>query len=251
MSTGPDRPVALIAGGSGLLGNALCRRLAPDYDIVAICRSRRPALPSQFESFVDPLQPDAELSENEHPAYVIDMDLNSANAPERAIDLALARHDRIDLLVNNAAMMNRHGPSIIDGDTALRDAPQMLAFNVGMPLRLAVRVAQKYWSARPDENRAQNRSVVNVSSIAGSRVYPHTGQALYAASKAGLNQLTRHLGAEFSTFGVRVNAIAPNTFPDIVSLESVVDGIMRLVDDRSVTGRVLAVDAPAAEEAGA
>lgn len=51
-------------------------------------------------------------------------------------------------------------------------------------------------------------------------------------------------------FGVRVNAIAPNTFPDIVSVESVVDGIVRLADDRDVTGRVLAVDSPADPAAG-
>lgn len=51
-------------------------------------------------------------------------------------------------------------------------------------------------------------SIVNVTSIAGSRVHPFAGVA-YAASKAGLSALTREMAHEFGRFGVRANAIAP------------------------------------------
>ena len=51
-------------------------------------------------------------------------------------------------------------------------------------------------------------SIVNVTSIAGSRVHPFAGVA-YAASKAGLAALTREMAHEFGRFGVRANAIAP------------------------------------------
>jgi NAD(P)-dependent dehydrogenase (short-subunit alcohol dehydrogenase family) len=51
-------------------------------------------------------------------------------------------------------------------------------------------------------------SIVNVTSIAGSRVHPFAGVA-YAASKAGLAALTRELAHEFGGCGVRANAIAP------------------------------------------
>ena len=51
-------------------------------------------------------------------------------------------------------------------------------------------------------------SVVNVTSIAGSRVHPFAGVA-YAASKAALAALTREMAHEFGPFGIRVNAIAP------------------------------------------
>ena len=51
-------------------------------------------------------------------------------------------------------------------------------------------------------------SIVNVTSIAGSRVHPFAGAA-YATSKAALAALTREMAFDFGPFGVRVNAIAP------------------------------------------
>jgi NAD(P)-dependent dehydrogenase (short-subunit alcohol dehydrogenase family) len=50
--------------------------------------------------------------------------------------------------------------------------------------------------------------VVNVSSIAGSRVHPFAGSA-YATSKAALAALTREMAADFAPLGIRVNAISP------------------------------------------
>jgi NAD(P)-dependent dehydrogenase (short-subunit alcohol dehydrogenase family) len=58
------------------------------------------------------------------------------------------------------------------------------------------------------ELRAGGGSIVNVTSIVGSRVHPFAGAA-YACSKAALAALTRELAFEFGAHGVRVNAIAP------------------------------------------
>ncbi|WP_458095664.1 SDR family NAD(P)-dependent oxidoreductase [Roseomonas sp. WA12] len=58
------------------------------------------------------------------------------------------------------------------------------------------------------ELRAGSGSIVNVTSIVGSRVHPFAGAA-YACSKAALAALTRELAFEFGAHGVRVNAIAP------------------------------------------
>ncbi len=58
------------------------------------------------------------------------------------------------------------------------------------------------------ELEAAKGSIVNVTSIVGSRVHPFAGVA-YAASKAGLATLTRELAHEFGPRGVRANAIAP------------------------------------------
>ena len=59
-----------------------------------------------------------------------------------------------------------------------------------------------------DELAAAKGSVVNVTSIAGSRVHPFAGSA-YSTSKAALAALTREMAADFGRRGVRVNAIAP------------------------------------------
>ena len=59
-----------------------------------------------------------------------------------------------------------------------------------------------------DELKAAQGAVVNVTSIAGSRVHPFAGAA-YSTSKAALASLTREMAADFGPLGIRVNAIAP------------------------------------------
>src|ERR1019366_6145178 len=59
-----------------------------------------------------------------------------------------------------------------------------------------------------DELACARGAIVNVTSIAGSRVHPFAGAA-YATSKAALAALTREMAADFGPLGVRVNAIAP------------------------------------------
>src|SRR5207244_12862888 len=58
------------------------------------------------------------------------------------------------------------------------------------------------------ELAAAKGSVVNVTSIAGSRVHPFAGAA-YATSKAALASLTREMASDFGRIGVRVNSLAP------------------------------------------
>ena len=66
------------------------------------------------------------------------------------------------------------------------------------------------WLARGlmEELARAHGAIVNVTSIAGSRVHPFAGSA-YSTSKAALNALTREMAADFGPLGVRVNAIAP------------------------------------------
>jgi NAD(P)-dependent dehydrogenase (short-subunit alcohol dehydrogenase family) len=236
-----DRRVVLLTGAGGLLGDAFCRQYADQYDIVAVCRTRLPGVPSQYERFVDPLEPTAEVAENTAKVFTVFADLERTEDIDRVVEVTLARYDRIDVLVNNAAYMGHYQHGMLDGDVALEELERHLRINVTIPFRLAIRVAQQFWKDRAAENRALGRNVVNVSSIAGSRVYPHIGQAPYAASKAALNQLTRHMAAEFDSFGVRVNALAPNSFPSRVRTEAVSDAIARL-DREPVTGKVLVMD---------
>ena len=233
--------MCLLTGAGGTLGSAFCQAYGGEYDIVAVCRHRAPAVASQYEWFVDPLAPEAEVPENANRLFVVYADLEHDGEVERVVEIALARYDRVDLLVNAAGYSLWHSQGLVDGDVLLDSLARHFRMNVEVPLRFATRLAQRFWLHRDLGNRAANRNIVNVSSMAASRVYPG-GQGAYAASKAALNQLTRHLAAEFGVFGIRANALAPNSFPSIVSTESVVKAIARL-DGDTVSGRVLALDA--------
>jgi NAD(P)-dependent dehydrogenase (short-subunit alcohol dehydrogenase family) len=71
-----------------------------------------------------------------------------------------------------------------------------------------------------DELRDGAGTVVNVTSIVGSRVHPFAGTA-YATSKAALACLTREMAHDFAPHGIRVNAIAPGEIrTDILSPET-------------------------------
>ncbi|MGW4714938.1 SDR family NAD(P)-dependent oxidoreductase [Nocardia sp. NPDC004260] len=246
MSTG-ERRVCLLTGASGGLGDAFCQAYYRDYDIVAVCRTRTPAVPSQLEWYIDPLAPDATVPENDSRVFVVRSDLTEPGEVERVIDLALARFGGVDLLVNNAAHVRLHPGGIVDGDAALDDFDPHFALNVAVPLRLSARLAQRCWLHAGPENRARNRNIVNVSSISGSEVYP--AQTLYSASKAALNQLTRNIAAEFAEFGVRANAIAPTTFPALVPTEQVARAIVEL-DASAVSGGVYGVGVEPERAAG-
>jgi NAD(P)-dependent dehydrogenase (short-subunit alcohol dehydrogenase family) len=138
--------------------------------------------------------------------------------------------------------MDGYSNTMIDGDTAMTNLVQHMQTNVIAPLRLSVRLSQQFWAHRASENRAANRNIVNISSTSGSTVYPFQGQAGYAASKAALEAVSGHMAAEFDSFGVRVNVVAPNSFPSIVSTESVAEAVVQL-DRGTVTGTTVTVDA--------
>jgi NAD(P)-dependent dehydrogenase (short-subunit alcohol dehydrogenase family) len=109
---------------------------------------------------------------------------------------------KLDALINNAAISPK-GP---DGERMGVMATQALlweqVFRVNL---LSVALLAQGLAA---ELSAAGGNIVNVTSIAGSRVHPFAGVA-YATCKAGLATLTREMAAEFAPMGIRVNAISP------------------------------------------
>ena len=108
----------------------------------------------------------------------------------------------LNALVNNAGISPK-GPAcerlgVLESD--YRTWNEVLNVNLVSTAMLARGLAQPL--------RDTGGTIVNVTSIVGSRVHPFAGTA-YACSKAALAALTRELAHEFGAFGVRVNAIAP------------------------------------------
>jgi NAD(P)-dependent dehydrogenase (short-subunit alcohol dehydrogenase family) len=229
--------VCLLTGASGTLGTAFCRANADKYHIAAIYRRKPPAVPTQRQWQVDPLQPDVPVEQC--PVFAIRADLSLEGEVERVVELVLARFDRVDLLVN-AAVHSVWAP-MLESDRLLQSIGPQLQTNLVVPLKLSVALARTFWRDRDQENRAANRNIVNLSSTAGLKIYHNLNQSVYSASKAALNFLTRHMADEFRPIGLRVNAVAPNTFPRIIPTEGVVAAIRKL-DGNHVTGKILVLD---------
>jgi NAD(P)-dependent dehydrogenase (short-subunit alcohol dehydrogenase family) len=111
-------------------------------------------------------------------------------------------HGELHALVNNAAISPKAngGARLSSIETTVDIWDHVFRVNFFAPIMLARGLVEELKSARG--------SVVNVTSIAGSRVHPFAGAA-YATSKAALAALTREMAADFGALGIRVNAIAP------------------------------------------
>src|ERR1051325_11912797 len=138
--------------------------------------------------------------------------------PEDHIQVDLADHadttraiseirDRLEggvlhALVNNAAISPKGsgGSRMGTMDTDIETWSHVFRVNFFAPIMMARGLIQELKHAKG--------AVVNVTSIAGSRVHPFAGVA-YATSKAALASLTREMASDFGRVGVRVNAIAP------------------------------------------
>jgi NAD(P)-dependent dehydrogenase (short-subunit alcohol dehydrogenase family) len=233
------KKVCLFTGAGGALGSAFCSRYAGKYEIAAVYRRNPPDVPSQNQWLIDPLDPKIDVPENAHRVFAIQADLKDERERAKVVDIALARFERIDLLVN-AAAYTAMGP-LVESDGLINTAEEQFFVNAIVPTKMALLVARRFWRDNDRENGGLNRSVVNISSSAGVYLYPGRGQSAYGASKAALNTFTRHLASEFETFHVRVNATAPTSFPGSVSMESVLASIVRL-DEGDMNGKILVLD---------
>jgi NAD(P)-dependent dehydrogenase (short-subunit alcohol dehydrogenase family) len=230
----------LLTGASGQLGTAFCRAYASRYDIVAVYHQREPVFPSQLLEYVDPLDLTAELPANVHRVWAVQADLSSADDVRRVVDVANARLGSVDLLVN--AAVHSVWAGFLDGSTVLDSWAAQAAVNVEAPLRLVHELCTTSWRATDEENRSRRRNVVNLSSTAGIFAYPGQGQSVYAASKAALNHLTVHLADELRPVGIRVNAVAPDSFPSRADTATVARAVVDL-DDGLASGEIVVVDA--------
>ncbi len=109
---------------------------------------------------------------------------------------------RLDALVNNAGVSPKGPGGARLGVLESTYATWLRVFNVNLFYTALLAKGLIHHLAEA------HGSIVNVTSIAGTRVHPYAGAA-YAGSKAALLSLTREMAAEFAPLGVRTNAISP------------------------------------------
>jgi NAD(P)-dependent dehydrogenase (short-subunit alcohol dehydrogenase family) len=209
------KPVCLVTGAGGRLGQDLCHALADEYELVVTYRSGMPSVPGML----------------------VQADLGCRDGIAHVVDAAMARHGRVDALVNSAADIRFHG-SLRNLWPDADYAQSQLLLNAIVPMQIASKLYHDCWRDHPDDNVRWNRSVINVSSISGLTVFKDRGQALYGVSKAALNMLTLYLSLEFAPCGVRVNAVCPSQFQDAAATRRVTESIRELLGS-AATGAIV------------
>lgn len=172
--------VALVTGGSGGIGAAVCQALARTGAVV---------LAGYRSNAVDP----AETCDGH--VVPVRIDVTDPESVSRAVDEA-GELGRLGILVNNAG--------VVDDDLLLRLTPERWDRLMAVNLRGAYLTSRAV--LRP-MLRARWGRIVNISSVVGTR--GNAGQAAYAATKAGLVGFTKSLAREVARKGITVNAVSP------------------------------------------
>ncbi|KQU85649.1 3-oxoacyl-ACP reductase [Ensifer sp. Root31] len=130
-------------------------------------------------------------------AHVIECNGTSAADVERAVEVCLDMHGRIDILVNNIGLSQPGDPTVMTEETW----DSQIDLNVK-----AAFLSCKY--VLPAMLSQKSGSVINISSVAGLR-YVGKPQVAYAAAKAALIQFTKTTAVIHAANGIRMNCVVP------------------------------------------
>lgn len=190
---------ALVTGGSGGIGSAICRKLAAHGCDVLVHANRRIEYAEEVAARI--------RAAGGH-ARAIAFDITDAGATQIALEKEL-ESGAIQIVVNNAgihadavfpAMSHEKWDSVID--VSLNGF-----FNVTQPLSMPM-------------IRARWGRIINITSVAG--IVGNRGQTNYAAAKGALHAATKSLALELASRGITVNAVAPGII-DTGMIEGVFD----------------------------
>ena len=209
---GPTGRVVIVSGGSRGLGAGIVQAYLDNGDLVATCaRSRTPEI---------------DKWEGEAPDRFLftEADLSKIDDNKRFVGDVVDRWGRIDVLVNNAGVA-RDGILAMFSD---EDIDTVIDLNLKGTIYLT-RLVSRRMLAR------QHGSIVNISSIVGLSGY--RGLAVYSATKAALDGMTRALARELGSRGITVNGIAPGYLRTEMS-HGLDEGQLQQIVRRTPAGRL-------------
>jgi len=198
---------ALVTGGSGAIGAAICRRLAADGLHVIIHANRNAAAAEQLR---------ADIVTAGGSASTVSFDVADEAAARAALEAIVALHP-VQVLVNNAGI---HDDAVFPGMSSTQwhrviDVSLNGFFHVTQPLTLPM--IRTRWGR-----------IITITSIAG--ITGNRGQSNYAAAKSGLHAASKSLALELASRGITVNAIAPGIISSDMSKDAFdAESISRLV----------------------
>lgn len=180
--------IALVTGGIGGLGTAICRRLAKDGCTVVANHH-----PSEAEA--------AEAWKKERAAEgfaiaTIAADVSSYEDSVRMVQEIAEQHGPVDILVNCAGITR-------DKTFKKMESAHWQAV-IGVNLNSVFNVTRPVWEGMLDRGFGR---IINISSVNGQR--GQFGQANYSAAKAGMHGFTMALAQEGASKGVTVNTVSP------------------------------------------
>lgn len=177
--------VALITGGSRGIGQQIAKAFAQVGMKVVICGTNKERLQSVQQ----------EIVANGGVCESLQVDIGQEADCQRLLQFTIEKYERIDILINNAGIMQRQGTL----ETTAQDWQQVLSVNLDGVFYLSKAVLKEM-------QQQQQGWIVNVTSANGVTPHPNASPS-YGASKAAVTYLTKHFALEFAADNIRVNAV--------------------------------------------
>ncbi|KTC66441.1 Acetoacetyl-CoA reductase (plasmid) [Legionella adelaidensis] len=211
-----SKGIAIITGGTGGIGTAICTRLANEFKVIA-CYFKK----GNHE--------EARVWQQHQKNRGIDVDILYADVSlfsdcEKLTGLVLERYGAIDVLVNNAGITN---------DTSLRKmSAEQWQQVIDANLTSAFNMTRNVLPSMIEKGYGR---IINISSINGRK--GQIGQCNYAATKAGLYGFTKSLAQEVANKGITVNTISPG-YIETPMLTSMKEEVLQSIIARIPVGRL-------------
>ena len=177
--------VAIVTGGSRGIGAAISKRLSRDGAKLLINFGANDAAAESVKK---------DIEANGGEVYLMKGDVSNPHIIKELFDAATARFGGFHILINNAGISG-HQPL---GEIGVEFCDRLFAINLRAVLLTINEAARRM---------TEGGRIINISSIAARSALP--GGAAYAATKAGVEAITRVAAAELGPRGITVNAVAP------------------------------------------
>ena len=182
--------VAIVTGAGGGVGKAISKRLSSEgCKVIMLGRDRTK------------LQKAATEIGNKKNTMTVIADITKEAEVLSALDQTINSFDKIDILINNAGIINDPTPFHETSEDQWDDLVKTNLFGMFRMTKAVIPVMMENGGG----------SIVNISSVLGIRSIPRVPLSVYAVTKAGVIMFTRSIAVEYGQYKIRCNCVAPST----------------------------------------
>jgi glucose 1-dehydrogenase len=213
--------VAIVTGSSRGIGEAIAKEFAKaGYNIVINSRDREELAVSKQE-IKQVAAPSTDILE-------FPGDISHENICVGLVDTAVQKFGRIDVLVNNAGI---NGPEKSSTEITSKEWDEVIDINLKGCFMCSREVISKMLQQKGTKE-GQGYSIINISSVHETTPMPLA--APYAASKGGMEMLTKTMALEVADKGIRINGIAPGAIATMMNIDILEDANKKKEEENKI-----------------
>ncbi|MDF0679927.1 MAG: SDR family NAD(P)-dependent oxidoreductase [Candidatus Nitrosocosmicus sp.] len=182
--------VTIITGASGGIGKSVAQKVLEEGSKVVLVSRNKNKLKKTVE----------ELGKNDNLIHMA-ADVSHESEVLSVIEQTLTAFDRIDNLINCAAIINDPTPFHLMTEDQWTNLMNVNLKGTFQPIKAAI----------PLMIEQKSGNIINISSLLGIRAIPKVPFSVYGVTKAGIIMLTKSIAVEYGQYNIRCNCIAPST----------------------------------------